>query len=333
MESKQTQHKPVTLVTGACGQIGTELVAALRERYGADQVIATDLQVETDALVRQGPYHRLDVMDLPELEKLVDQYGVTRIYHLAAMLSARGEEAPMKAWQLNMQGLLNVLEVARAQQLKVFWPSSIAVFGAATARSICPQDALLGPATVYGISKEAGEQWCAYYREHYNLDVRSLRYPGLISYSAPAGGGTTDYAVAIFHEALEYGYYECYLKDDTALPMMYMDDAVRATLELMDAPKESLRERGAYNISALSFTPAQLAAELAGHIPGLTVRYKPDKRQQIADSWPAGVDDTAAQRDWGWQPRYNLPAMTSDMIGHLKPLYAADGVAAINSQH
>jgi nucleoside-diphosphate-sugar epimerase len=322
MEYNQNQPLPVILVTGARGQIGTELVAALRDLYGREQVIATDLHDAVQMPNSEQPYHQLNVLDKNELESLVATHKVTQIYHLAAMLSARGEENPMKAWHLNMESLLNVLEIAKTYQLnKVFWPSSIAVFGPATARKVSPQDALLDPQTVYGISKEAGEQWCAYYREHYGLDVRSLRYPGLISYSAPAGGGTTDYAVAIFHEALQHSQYECYLNADTALPMMYMEDAVRATLELMTAPAEALQERGAYNIGALSFTPAQLAAELEKHLPGFTVNYKADKRQSIADSWPAGVDDSIARRDWNWQPQYNLAAMTSDMLIHLAPVY------------
>jgi nucleoside-diphosphate-sugar epimerase len=322
MEHDKNQPSPVILVTGARGQIGTELVAALRKVYGRKQVIATDLHDAATIPDQQRPYHQLNVLDKDELENLVVTYGVTQIYHLAATLSAKGEEAPLKAWHLNMQSLLNILEVAKDHKLdKVFWPSSIAVFGPSTARKISPQDALLDPQTVYGISKEAGEQWCAYYREHYGLDIRSLRYPGLISYSAPAGGGTTDYAVAIFHEALQNGSYECYLNPDTALPMMYMDDAVRATLELMNAPAETLKERGAYNIDALSFTPAELAIELKKHLPGFTISYNADKRQSIANSWPAGVDDTEARRDWNWKPEYDLAAMTADMLHHLEPVY------------
>lgn len=329
MEQDKNQPLPVILVTGARGQIGTELVAALRSLYGRKQVIATDLHDATTIPDLQRPYHQLNVLDKDELENLVITYGVTQIYHLAATLSAKGEEAPLKAWHLNMQSLLNILEVAKDHKLdKVFWPSSIAVFGPSTARKVSPQDALLDPQTVYGISKEAGEQWCAYYREHYGLDVRSLRYPGLISYSAPAGGGTTDYAVAIFHEALQNGSYQCYLNPDTALPMMYMDDAVRATLELMNAPAETLKERGAYNIGALSFTPAQLVTELQKHLPGFTISYSADKRQTIANSWPAGVDDTEARQDWNWQPEYNLPAMTADMLQHLTPVYKSDSNAA-----
>lgn len=331
MEHDKNQPSPVILVTGARGQIGTELVATLRKVYGRKQVIATDLHDAAAISDQQRPYHQLNVLDKDDLESLVVTYGVTQIYHLAATLSAKGEEAPLKAWHLNMQSLLNILEVAKDHKLdKVFWPSSIAVFGPSTARKISPQDALLDPQTVYGISKEAGEQWCAYYREHYGLDVRSLRYPGLISYSAPAGGGTTDYAVAIFHEALQNGSYECYLNPDTALPMMYMDDAVRATLELMNAPAEALKERGAYNIGALSFTPAQLAIQLKKHIPGFTISYHADKRQAIANSWPAGVDDSVARHDWNWQPEYDLAAMTKDMFDHLEPVYKNSNAATVS---
>ena len=322
MKHDKKQLSPVILVTGARGQIGTELVAALRNVYGREQVIATDLHDAAALPDLEGPYYQLNVLDKDELENLVATYGVTQIYHLAATLSAKGEEAPLKAWHLNMQSLLNILEAAKDHKLdKVFWPSSIAVFGPSTARKISPQNALLDPQTVYGISKEAGEQWCAYYREHYGVDVRSLRYPGLISYSAPAGGGTTDYAVAIFHEALQNGSYECYLNPDTALPMMYMDDAVRATLQLMNAPVEALKERGAYNIGALSFTPAQLAVELKNHLPDFTISYNTDKRQSIANSWPAGVEDAEARRDWNWHPEYDLFTMTADMLGHLTPVY------------
>ncbi|WP_114937701.1 NAD-dependent epimerase/dehydratase family protein [Mucilaginibacter endophyticus] len=331
MEHDTNQSSPVILVTGARGQIGTELVAALRNVYGRKQVIATDLHDAASISESNRPYHQLNVLDKNELENLVITYGVTQIYHLAATLSAKGEEAPLKAWHLNMQSLLNILEVAKDHKLdKVFWPSSIAVFGPSTARKISPQDALLDPQTVYGISKEAGEQWCAYYREHYGLDVRSIRYPGLISYSAPAGGGTTDYAVAIFHEALQNGSYNCYLNPDTALPMMYMDDAVRATLELMDAPAEVLKERGAYNIGALSFTPAELAIELQKHLPGFTISNDADKRQAIANSWPAGVDDNAATRDWNWTPKYDLAAMTTDMLLHLAPVYKNTNTATVS---
>lgn len=317
-QSKQ----PRILITGACGQIGTELTAALRERYGKDNVVATDIHYPNADLLAKGPYERLDVLDKYELEKIISTYGITQIYHLVAMLSATGEKNPMAGWDLNMVSLLNVLEMARIHQLdKVFWPSSIAVFGPGANRELCPQQSVIDPATVYGISKSAGEQWCTYYREHYNVDVRSLRYPGLISHSAPPGGGTTDFAVAIFHEALQHGKYTCFLQADTRLPMMYMDDAVRGTLELMDAPAEKLTVRGAYNITGFSFTPAELAEELKAHLPDFEMSYEPDARQRIADSWPKAIDDMQARQDWGWQPAYTLKQMVVVMLEHLHAKY------------
>jgi len=317
-----THEKPVILVTGACGQIGTELTRALRARYGRNQVIATDLRGVTDALKAEGPYLKLDVLDKYELEKAVTKNRVTQIYHLVAMLSATGEKDPMAGWDLNMVSLLNVLEVARHQSIeKVFWPSSIAVFGPGAFKRNCPQESLTDPSTVYGISKSAGEQWCNYYRERYGLDIRSLRYPGLISHSAPPGGGTTDYAVDIFHQALRRKPYTSFLKADTSLPMMYMPDGVRATLELMDAPKQKLTVRSAYNIAAMSFTPAQIAAEIRAYLPDLDISYAPDQRQRIADSWPDSVNDDRARADWGWQPRYDLVSMVADMLQHLQLKY------------
>lgn len=313
--------KEIILVTGACGQIGTELVKALREKYGKDQVIATDIRAITDESEKDGPYFRLDVLDRYQLEELVSKHGVTHIYHLAAVLSASGEKNPLNAWDLNMQSLLNVLEVAKAEKLKqVFWPSSIAVFGPESPKEFCGQYALTQPSTVYGISKIAGEHWCRYYHEQYGLDVRSLRYPGLISYSAQAGGGTTDYAVDIFHEAITNGSYQCFLEEDTRLPMLYMEDAVRATLELMDAPSVNLTVRNSYNLAGLSFTPAELAACIQNHLPDFKISYQPDGRQQIANSWPGSIDDTQAQTDWNWKPAYDLEAMTADMLHHLAHL-------------
>lgn len=306
------------LVTGACGQIGTELVKTLRGKYGIDRVIATDIRAAADTAWSDGPYFRLDVLDGQELEMLVTKLGVTQIYHLAAVLSASGEKNPIGAWDLNMQSLLNVLEVARKEKLnKVFWPSSIAVFGPESPKELCGQFALTQPSTVYGISKIAGEYWCRYYFEQYGLDIRSLRYPGLISYSAQAGGGTTDYAVDIFHQAVDKGSYQCFLAEDTRLPMLYMPDAVRATLELMDAPAQSLSIRTSYNLAGLSFTPAQLAEAIRSYMPGFKISYQPDSRQLIANSWPCSIDDTAAANDWGWKPAYDLAAMTADMLQHL----------------
>ncbi|WP_448698226.1 NAD-dependent epimerase/dehydratase family protein [Mucilaginibacter sp. AW1-3] len=305
------------LVTGACGQLGTELVPALRMRYGKENVIASDRYPMTEELVRNGPYVRVDVLNPRTLNSLMKYSGITQVYHLAAVLSANGEQDPLNAWDLNMQSLLNVLEAARKRRkCRVFWPSSIAVFGPASPRAACPQQTILEPASVYGISKAAGELWCQYYHQRYGLDVRSLRYPGLISYSAAPGGGTTDYAVDIFHQALDSAHYTCFLKPDTCLPMLYMPDAVRATLELMEA--ENIGVRTSYNLWGMSFSPRQIADEIRKHIGDFSVGYAPDFRQQIADSWPASIDDRQARRDWGWSPRYDLPAMVSDMLTHLK---------------
>lgn len=307
------------LVIGACGQIGSELTRALRERYGDNQVIAGD-RLSADGHQGPGhPYVQLDVMDKEHLSTLVREEGITQIYHLAAVLSATGEKNPQLAWQINMQGLLNVLDIGVEARLeKVFWPSSIAVFGPDSPKSDCPQQTVTEPTTVYGISKCAGEYWCNYYHQKYGLDVRSLRFPGLISYLAAPGGGTTDYAVDIFHKAVESGEYECYLKADTPLPMMYMSDAIRATLELMDADAERLSVRTSYNLSGLSFTPAEIAAEIAKRIPGFKISYAPDFRQQIAESWPGSIDDSVARRDWGWSPKFDLEAMVDEMLKAIK---------------
>lgn len=307
------------LVTGACGQIGTELVAALREKHGWKNVIASDILPATDEMQRSGTYLKLDVLNKKKLAYAVTNLAVKEIYHLAAVLSAKGEQNPVGAWDLNMQGLLNVLEVAKEKKIKkVFWPSSIAVFGPDSMPAVCFQNAKADPMTVYGISKMAGEYWCRYYNRNYGLDVRSLRYPGLISYSAPAGGGTTDYAVEIFHAAISSGLYTCFLKENTCLPMLYMADAIRATLELMEAPKGSLSVDTSYNIAGVAFTPKELACAIREYIPGLEVNYIPDSRQQIAESWPVSINDRQAHQDWGWQPQYDLSAMVSDMLGHLQ---------------
>jgi nucleoside-diphosphate-sugar epimerase len=310
--------KAKILVTGACGQIGTELVAALREKHGWKNVIASDVHPATDELRASGIYRKLDVLNKKKLAYMATHLGIGEIYHLAAVLSAKGEQNPAAAWDLNMQGLLNVLEVAREQQIKkVFWPSSIAVFGPDSMPAVCFQNSKCDPLTVYGMSKMAGEYWVRYYKRNYGLDVRSLRYPGLISHSAPAGGGTTDYAVDIFHAALASGTYTCFLKAHTALPMMFMADAIRATLLLMEAPKANLSVETSYNISAMNFTPAELAAEIKKHL-ALTVDYAPDSRQQIADSWPQSVNGRHAHEDWGWQPQYGLGEMVSEMLEHMQ---------------
>ena len=315
---------PRSLIIGANGQIGTELAQALVLRHGADAVVTSDLVPDGRVL---GVRHEvLDATESGALTAIVERLHITRIYLLAAALSARGEQHPKWAWDLNMKGLLNVLELARTHALeRVFWPSSIAAFGPSTPRDHTPQKSVMDPTTVYGISKLAGEGWCAWYHRNHGVDVRSLRYPGLISWKTPPGGGTTDYAVEIFHAALQTGRYTCFLAPDTALPMMYMPDAIRATLELMDAPAASIRERHAYNLAGLSVTPAQIAAAIARRLPGFALQCAPDFRQAIADSWPRSIDDSAAQADWGWQPQFDLDAMVADMLDKLQPLLAAAG--------
>lgn len=311
--------KEKILVIGASGQIGVELTLALRKIYGESNVIASDLREQNPLLEGTGPYVSLDVMNKEMLHVQVIRQGVTQIYLLAAILSATGEKNPSLAWHLNMQGLLNVLEIAREENLtKVYWPSSIAVFGPTSPKKDCPQKTIIEPTTVYGITKYAGEFWCNYYFNKYGVDVRSLRYPGLISYKSAPGGGTTDYAVEIFHEVLEEQKYTCFLEKDTYLPMMYMPDAIRATIELMEAPKEKIKERTSYNLSAISFSPEEIAAEIKKHIPQFTIDYKPDYRQAIANSWPGSIDDSVARSDWGWKPEYNLARMTKDMLANLK---------------
>jgi nucleoside-diphosphate-sugar epimerase len=307
------------LVIGASGQIGVELTMALRERYGNANVIASDLREENDLLKGTGPYVSLDVMNKEMLHVQVIRQNITQIYLLAAILSATGEKNPSLAWHLNMQGLLNVLDIAREEKLeKVYWPSSIAVFGPTSPKQNCPQQTIIVPITVYGISKYAGEFWCNYFFHRYGVDVRSLRYPGLISYKSAPGGGTTDYAVEIFYEALENKRYQSFLTEDTYLPMMYMPDAIRATIELMEAPKENITIRTSYNISGMSFSPKEIGAEIKKHIPGFELSCEPDYRQAIADSWPQSIDDSVARKDWGWKPEYDLPKMTEDMFKNLK---------------
>ena len=311
--------KEKILVIGASGQIGVELTLALRKIYGNANVIASDLREQNALLEGTGPYVSLDVMNKEMLHVQVIRQNITQIYLLAAILSATGEKNPNLAWNLNMQGLLNVLDIAREEKLhKVYWPSSIAVFGPTSPRVNCPQQTVIEPITVYGISKYAGEFWCNYYYQRFGVDVRSLRYPGLISYKSEPGGGTTDYAVEIFHEALEEKNYESFLKPDTYLPMMYMPDAIRATLELMEAPAEKIRVRTSYNLSSMSFSPEEIAAEIKKHIPEFEISYKPDYRQSIADSWPQSIDDSVARADWGWAHEYDLMRMTKDMFENLE---------------
>jgi nucleoside-diphosphate-sugar epimerase len=304
------------LIIGANGQIGTELAAELATRHGNDAVITSDLAPK--GRVPALHHETLDVTDAGALSTIVKRHKITQIYHLAAALSANGEKHPMWAWDLNMKGLLNVLELARYEKLdKVFWPSSIAAFGPGTPALDTPQTTVMDPTTVYGISKLAGERWCAWYHAKHGVDVRSLRYPGLISWKTPPGGGTTDYAVEIFHAAIKEGRYTCFLEKDQALPMMYMPDALRATIELMDAPADAVKQRGSYNLAGVSFTPEQIAASISVRLPGFAMDCQPDFRQAIAASWPRRIDDQAAQADWGWRLRYDLDAMVEDMLSNL----------------
>jgi len=310
--------KEKILVIGASGQIGVELTLALRKIYGNANVIASDLREQNPLLQGTGPYVSMDVMNKEMLHVQVLRQGITQIYLLAAILSATGEKNPGFAWNLNMQGLLNVLDIAREEKLhKVYWPSSIAVFGPTSPKANCPQQTIIEPVTVYGISKYAGEFWCNYFHSRFGVDVRSLRYPGLISYKSAPGGGTTDYAVEIFHEALEEKKYECFLKEDTYLPMMYMPDAIRSTIELMESPADKISVRTSYNISGMSFSPKEIAAEIKKHIPDFSISYMPDYRQDIANSWPQSIDDSVASADWGWKTEYGLKEMVSDMLLNL----------------
>ena len=307
------------LILGACGQIGTELTIALRKKYGNENVIASDIREGSDTLMQSGPFELVDATKYEAIEDVVMHYEIEEVYLMAAMLSATAEKFPMRAWDLNMNSLFNVLNLAKEKKIgKLFWPSSIAVFGPNTPRELTPQDTLMDPTTVYGISKQAGERWCAYYHAKYQVDVRSVRYPGLISWKTLPGGGTTDYAVDIYHKALEDRHYSSFLNEGTKLPMMYMDDAIRATLSLMEADPEKLTVRSSYNLSAMSFAPEDIAAQITAQIPDFKLSYAPDFRQAIADSWPSSIDDTQAQKDWGWQAEYDLKRTTAEMLQHLK---------------
>jgi len=310
------------LVIGANGQIGTELVTALRNIHGAEQVIASDINSAADAIKDTGPFEFVNVLDKDNLQQIFQKHQPTQVYLLAAILSAVGEQKPKLAWDLNMTGLIHVLDFAvEFKVAKVFWPSSIAVFGPHSPAHNTPQYCVMDPNTVYGFSKLAGERWCEYYFDKYGLDVRSIRYPGLIGWRSAPGGGTTDYAVHIFHEALKNGSYESFLTENTALPMMYMDDAIRATLQLMDAPADKLTIRSAYNLAGISFTPAQLTLEIKKIIPDFKISYSDnDPRQAIADSWPKSIDDSYAQKDWDWQIEHDLAALTADMLNNLKKI-------------
>jgi threonine 3-dehydrogenase len=312
------------LITGANGQIGTVLTQELLKKYDYNQVLATDIATTSNQDVR---FEQLDVLDTATFERLVNEYQITQVYHLAAILSASGEKNPLRTWEINMNGFFNVMETARTHDLKIFFPSSIAVFGEEQPPESTPQHTVLIPSTVYGISKAAGENWANYYQKRYGVDVRSLRYPGIIGYQSKPGGGTTDYAVDIFHEAILNGKYTCFLSENTTLPMIYMEDAIRATLELMEAPKENLTVVTSYNLAGLSFSPKELAEAIQHEMPNFQINYKPDYRQQIAESWPKTIDDAEARQDWNWQPKYDLAKMTADMILNLKKqlITTADG--------
>ena len=310
---------PKILIIGACGQIGTELTQKLRKIYGTENVIASDIRKLNVDVVNSGPFEVINALDFNQIEHLVEVYQITDVYLMAALLSATAEKNPAFAWDLNMNSLFHVLNLAKAGKIKkIFWPSSIAVFGPTTPKENTPQYTIMEPSTVYGISKQSGERWCEYYHNLFGVDVRSIRYPGLISWSSPPGGGTTDYAVDIYHKALENQSYECFLSAETKMPMMYMDDAIAATIQIMQAPAEQIKIRSSYNLAAMSFTPTEIAAEIQKHIPDFTISYAPDFRQKIADSWPASIDDSPAREDWGWNHHFTLDNMTVDMLEHLK---------------
>jgi len=322
----RNMKKEKILVIGASGQIGVELTLALRKIYGGANVVASDLREENELLKGSGPYVSLDVMNKEMLHVQIIRQNITQVYLLAAILSATGEKNPPLAWHLNMQSLLNVLDIAKEENLtKVYWPSSIAVFGPTSPKIDCPQYTIIEPTTVYGISKYAGEFWCNYFHQRYGVDVRSLRYPGLISYKSSPGGGTTDYAVEIFHAAKEKQKYTSFLSEDTHLPMMYMPDAIRATIELMEAPSEKIKVRTSYNLSGMSFSPVEIGNEIRKHIPAFHLDFNPDYRQQIADSWPKSIDDSHAREDWGWKPEFDLTKMTADMLMNLSTSAGSEG--------
>lgn len=308
--------KEKILLTGGGGQIGTALSAALRDIYGEDQVIASDIKRPNKV---EGRFIMLDILNTQRIAEVIEDHGITQIYHLAAILSATGEWMPMKTWNVNFNALLQLFELSKEKGIhKFFFPSTIAVFGDSTPHEKTPQHTSLEPSTIYGISKLTGELWSQYYFKKYGLDIRSVRYPGIISHETMPGGGTTDYAVEIFYKALQEGYYECFLKEDTYLPMIYMPDAIKGTLQLMEAPSEDLSIRTAYNLSGISFSPKELAAEIKKILPDFSITYQPDFRQAIADSWPSSIDDAVARKDWSWNPTYDLEAITKDMIEQLR---------------
>ena len=307
------------LIIGACGQIGTELTQKLRGIYGVENVIASDIRKLNVDVVNSGPFEVINALDFNQIQHLVEIHEIDEVYLMAALLSATAEKNPAFAWDLNMNSLFHVLNLAKAGKIKkIFWPSSIAVFGPTTPRENTPQYTIMEPSTVYGISKQSGERWCEYYHNIYGVDVRSIRYPGLISWSSPPGGGTTDYAVDIFHKAIAKKKYDCFLSSETKMPMMYMDDAIAATIQIMQSPKEQIKIRSSYNLAAMSFTPSEIAEEIKKHIPEFEITYHPDFRQKIADSWPASIDDSAAREDWNWNHKFDISSMTKDMLDHLK---------------
>ena len=307
------------LIIGACGQIGTELTAKLRATYGVNNVIASDIRKLNNDVVNNGIFEVVNALDYNQIEHLIEQYQITDVYLMAALLSATAEKNPAFAWDLNMNSLFHVLNLAKAGKIKkIFWPSSIAVFGPTTPRHNTPQYTIMEPSTVYGISKQTGERWCEYYNKQYGVDVRSIRYPGLISWSTEAGGGTTDYAVDIYHKAITEGKFTSFLSENTELPMMYMDDAIKATIGIMQAPSEKIKIRSSYNLAAMSFTPKQIGEEIQKHYTNFELSYEPDFRQKIADSWPASIDDTSAREDWGWKNDFGIENMTVDMFKNLK---------------
>ena len=306
------------LIIGACGQIGTELTFALREKHGANNVIASDIREGNGSLMDSGPFEILDATDYDALEEIVAYYEINEVYLMAAMLSATAEKFPERAWNLNMNSLFNVLNLAKDKKInRIFWPSSIAVFGPNTPKVSTPQSTIMEPSTVYGISKQSGERWCDYYYHKFGVDVRSLRYPGLISWKTMPGGGTTDYAVEIYHNALSAGHYTCFLKEDTELPMMFMDDAIKATMEVMQSDAQNIKVRSSYNLAAMSFTPAEIAKSIQAHIPDFKIAYEPDFRQLIADSWPSSISDSEARKDWGWHSDFNLERTTKEMLKNI----------------
>jgi len=317
-----SQMKERILIIGSSGQIGAELVLELRKIYGNTNVIASDIRLSSEKVMQSGPFETLDILDEQLLRTIVKKYKVTQVYLLAALLSATAEKNIALGWKLNMRSHSHVLDLAKDGLIKkIFWPSSIAVFGPTTPKENTPQYTVMEPNTVYGITKQAGERWNEYYFNKFGIDIRSLRYPGLIGWKGTPGGGTTDYAVDIFRQAIQYGKYESFLTENTGLPMMYMPDAIRATIQLMEAPAEQVKIRSSYNLAGISFTPKQIAKEVSKHIPNFEMTYNTDFRQVIADSWPSSIDDSHAKKDWGWEAKYDLEKMASDMMKNLKKQY------------